>query len=83
MAGVPSPLFAGGENKPGTGDFRGNSEPSGGKGGAVFFSGDGGSGTLAAVLTEAADEPCVCTGANRFVGEGGWLSRIVSSFSSP
>lgn len=71
MVGVTSPLFDVGEKRPGTGDFRGSSEVDCGKSGICFFSGDGGSGTLAAVLTDAADEPFVCNGANLLLGEGG------------
>jgi hypothetical protein len=82
FVGVTSALFAGGEKRPGTGDFRGSSGAGCGKNGAAFFSGDGGKGILAAVLTESTGLPRVCNGAKRLVGDGGGL-RTVSSFSSP
>jgi hypothetical protein len=83
LVGVTSPRFWGGEKKLGTGDFREGSGVGGGKSGADFFSGDGGSGILAAVFTDPDEEPMASNGARRFVGDGGGLPRTVSSFSSP
>ena len=82
VAGFARPLFIGGENTLGTGDVRRGSCLGGGKKGAFFLSGDGGSGTLEAVLSDVVGDAPVHNGASRFVGEGGGLARMVSSFSS-
>ena len=77
---MTSPRLSGcGENTAGTGDLRTSCAFGGGRGGIERFSGEGGSGTRAAVFNEFIGEAGISSFANRFVGDGGGLARMVSS----